>query len=607
MKKIDRLIKKIDDAPLWLLIFPLLVLYFWYYIKLGPNSVFEIHDQLDERIVNNVFNARHLFDKTSVFPEMFDGGVPKTGMTISAITFLFYRWFRPFKAFMLEYLVAEICAFLGTYFCVKRFGKSSILATISGMAIMWMRFRPAYGLSVVGFPIAFYAFSDLFFKCKEEKQDKHPKKYVIQIIIDFALIVFYGCMTSLAWVGFAVVIILFVADVVLLVRSIIKRRWAKYMLFYIGSAILVITDVLMNFELFAQMVLGNGYISHRTDWGVDGYPFHQAWNIFMYGDGDVIFSMQAYFMIPIVILLIVYGLRYRKLNESEKRTWEIAISLFVSNVLFALIYGFFGTEFYTSMRASSHGLLRSFQLNRFYWLYPGTWYILAGLLFSLPVRYHGRYEEDDSNEKYSLLKKWPAIITWLIIMIAIIPAAWKTRQTGWWILNKSQYKNNMSVGLISWKDFYADDLMKEIDDYIGKDKSSYRVASLGLYPCVPQVYGFYTIDGYSDNYPIEYKYSFRKIIEKELDKSPSQKMYYDTWGSRVYLLTSHSPGNYGAKSENFVYETLELDTKAMYDMNCRYIFSAGEVKNAENLNLELMKIFEQEDSFYRIYLYRIKD
>ncbi len=107
MKKVDNIIKKIDEAPLWLLLFPLLVLYFWYYIKLGQNAVFEIHDQLDERVVNNLLNARHLFDGVSIFPEMFESGVPKNGMAYSAITFIFYRLFSPYVAFMLEYVVVR--------------------------------------------------------------------------------------------------------------------------------------------------------------------------------------------------------------------------------------------------------------------------------------------------------------------------------------------------------------------------------------------------------------------------------------------------------------------------------------------------------------------
>ncbi len=604
MKKIDNILKKIDEAPLWILLFPLLVLFFWYYIKLGQNAVFEIHDQLDERVVNNVLNARHLFEGLSDFPEMFESGVPTNGMAFSAITFLFYRWFSPYVAFMLEYAVAEVAAFLGTYFCIKKFGKSSIMATLGGMAMMWMRFRPSYGLSLVGFPIVFYAFSDLFFITFSKETDK-KKRIIIKTVTDMLLIVFYGCMSSLVWIGYAVVLIVFFADAALFIITCIKKKPFKYIWFYVGSVVLVITYVLMYHRLFLQFVLRGDFISHRDDWGVGGYPFYQTWNIFLYGDGDYIFSLQRYLIIPILALLVVYGIGLKKLNKIEKRAWIIAASLLVSNVVFALAYGFYGSQFYTSLRATSDGIIRSFQFNRMYWLYPGTWYICAGLLFSVVVSFHTR-EHENNTKKYQFFGKWPAIVVWLIIFFAVLPFAWQTRQKSDWILNKSQYKNNMSVGLISWKDFYAEDLMREIDEYIGKDKSTYRIASLGIYPCVAQVYGYYVIDGYSDNYPLEYKYRFRKIIEKELEKDPVIKDYYDNWGSRVYVFTAKRPDDYGAKRQNFVYEDLEIDTSLMYEMGCRYIFSAGEIANPERLNLKFLSTFEHSDSFYRIYLYEIE-
>ena len=54
--------------------------------------------------------------------------------------------------------------------------------------------------------------------------------------------------------------------------------------------------------------------------------------------------------------------------------------------------------------------------------------------------------------------------------------------------------------------------MQEIDDAIGRDKSTYRVAHLGISPAPALMHGFYTVDGYSNNYPLEYKHRFREVI-----------------------------------------------------------------------------------------------
>lgn len=42
--------------------------------------------------------------------------------------------------------------------------------------------------------------------------------------------------------------------------------------------------------------------------------------------------------------------------------------------------------------------------------------------------------------------------------------------------------------------------------------------SVGIYPAAAAYNGFHCLDGYSNNYPLEYKHAFRQIMEGELDK-----------------------------------------------------------------------------------------
>src|SRR5699024_9806710 len=80
--------------------------------------------------------------------------------------------------------------------------------------------------------------------------------------------------------------------------------------------------------------------------------------------------------------------------------------------------------------------------------------------------------------------------------------------------------------------------------YIGKETDTYKVGSAGLYPSIALYNGFYCIDGYSNNYSLEYKHEFRKIIENELNKNESLKAYFDDWGNRCYLFSSEIPFQY---------------------------------------------------------------
>ena len=132
--------------------------------------------------------------------------------------------------------------------------------------------------------------------------------------------------------------------------------------------------------------------------------------------------------------------------------------------------------------------------------------------------------------------------------------------------------------------------MKQVEAAIGRDMSAYRVAHLGISPAPSLMHGFYTVDGYSNNYPLEYKHRFRQVIETELEKNESTRLYFDQWGSRCYLFngTSGTYWNMG-KHENVKYENLEFDTNQLKEMGGKYIFAGMQIANEQELGLKLMR------------------
>lgn len=333
--------------------------------------------------------------------------------------------------------------------------------------------------------------------------------------------------------------------------------------------------------------------------------------------------------------------------------WLVLIILI--NVLAALFYGFCQSQVVVDFRNSVSGFLHYFSPQRVYWIYPTTWYVAAGLAAGLIWRDHDflsgkrRIVEREEMSAFPFRQmsdtghnigktsgtgnniwKLPGsgnniwkpsgtgrkiagdIFAWLLICAILTPTAWQIRQNSIWILNKSQYKNNCSVGLMSWADYFAEDLMGEIETAIleetGQSQEEYRVASLGMCPAVALEAGFYCIDGYSNNYSLEYKHEFREIIEAELEKCPPMKGYFDNWGSRCYLFTEESQNYYYlAKDADFRYEKLRLDTEKMKELGCKYLFSAAEIEegNAEWLGLELFGVFDTKGSYYRVWVYEL--
>ncbi len=119
-------------------IFPLF--YSW------DGCIFEINDQLDESIMNYMLPARHLWDGSTVYPEML-GGVNASGMQPSAILFLpLYCLFSARVAFLTQYMICFVLAFLGMYLLVKESTESSILAVIAGACFCVLPLYPVYGL-----------------------------------------------------------------------------------------------------------------------------------------------------------------------------------------------------------------------------------------------------------------------------------------------------------------------------------------------------------------------------------------------------------------------------------------------------------------------------
>lgn len=107
----DRIIRRIDGAGLFWLGILFFVVVFAPFAVLKGGSVFEIHDQLDESMMNYVLTAKH--PGQAVIPEIFQGGVSAGGMQPAAVFFLpLYRILSPLKAFLVQYAICFIVGFL---------------------------------------------------------------------------------------------------------------------------------------------------------------------------------------------------------------------------------------------------------------------------------------------------------------------------------------------------------------------------------------------------------------------------------------------------------------------------------------------------------------
>ena len=576
LERVDKAITAVDSGPLWIIGLLLLGAVFLPLFILGEKCVFPIHDQLDETILTYVLNAKYLRTGTEVFPELM-GGINASGMQPSAVLFIpLYRIFSAFTAFLIQYGIVFAAGFFGMYFCVREITKSSILALAAAGCFSMLPVQPIYGLSVMGVPLLLYSFLCLYRK-------KH-------IFLSFVLILFFGLTTHLVLIGYVVLGLWVLA----LLWMLLRRRLDKWTVF--GFLWLLGIYIAVNYRLFAELLLGQGsYVSHREELVNGAFPFWNAvWGLFL-NSAQHADSLHKYLIVPILAMLILGGVFFHRLEQSERQMFAAAVAGFVLLLGIAVFYGFCKSPVVVDFKNGCSGFLRYFQMERFYWLYPAGWYLEFALCFSLWWKHQSG-------------KLWQSLTVKLAVLcLVLLPTLQQIKINSYFYMNVNQYNNGSGItGYISWESYYAEDLMEELEQAIGRNMSTYRVAHLGMSPAPALMHGFYTVDGYSNNYPLEYKHRFRRVIEKELEKSEDTAVYFDTWGSRCYLFNA-ATGNAWmlGKNTGVVYEKLELNMEALKELGCEYLFSCGEILNADELDLSLMGYFETETGYWGVWLYEV--
>lgn len=575
LKQTDVLIQHLDHCTLWWIGILITVVFFLPYFVLGDGCIFEINDQLDESIMNYMLPARHLWDGSTIYPEMLNG-VNASGMQPSAVLFLpLYRLISARTAFLTQYIICFLAAFSGMYLLVKEITDSSILAMIAGGCFCVLPLYPVYGLSEFGIPLILYGALCLW------KQKN--------VIWGLLITVVFGLTSHLIYTGYVVLGFWVIALVYALAKK-KKNQW-----FPIGFAVLFAIYVLVNRALIREILFGTGiYISHREEMVSSATPFFETfWNVFQ-NSAQHAPSLHKYLILPIVLFLILGA--FCKKEETDRNIYKAAVINFLFLIAIALFYAFCHLSAVVDWKNNATGFLHYFQMHRVYWLYPAAWYLEFAWAAAVPWR--TKVPHTDARMRVGKLA---------VILICLLPTLQLLKVNSGMYLNVNQINNGSGItGYISWESWFAEDLMQEIDDAIGRDKSTYRVAHLGISPAPSLMHGFYTVDGYSNNYPLEYKHRFREVIAAELEKNEEVRVYFDLWGNRCYLFNNIT-GNYMQlkKGNTLVYEGLEFDMDALRELGCEYLFSGAEIGDAERMGLELVGYYETDGSYWGIWVYCI--
>lgn len=562
------------------------------YLILNENSIVPYHDQLDGEIIAYIYQAKYLFSGQTVIPE-FLGGAPATSLVPPApLAVLLFRFLSPFHAYFILQVMGQLTAYVGMFRLAELLTGKGPAALAAALLYAFLPFLPVYGLSQYGIPLLLVCIYKLY---------KGRSRAAM------AYIAFYSAMSSLTLCGFAWLMLGGIGILALAVCG----RWRAHKPVVWGYGLMFGIYLAENISLIAQLLgLGESFISHKSEYVLHGESFIISfWEFLRYNaEHSRDNHLWILYLAVIILMMAIVKALYRRIKTGGQAGKNLRIfqeetmqgckwlALDMAAICFlCLIAALWESNVGVGIRVRL-GTLGAFQMDRVLWLTPALWY--AGLALILSILWNGS-----------------VCVRWLGYGVSFLMLG----GMGIGGLKNSMVKPCVQEILIadyetiSWADYLALGVMEQVEAFIeeneNRSKESYRVASLGIDPAAALYHGFYCVDGYSNNYSLEYKHRFRKVIAPELERSEWLRDYYDQWGNRCYLVCAEIPGYYNIEKGTAWYNSLQIDTAALKDLGCDYILSAAYIVNAEEENLTLLNenALETQESYYRIYIYRIEE
>ena len=578
------------------------------YFVLGENSYVQVHDQMDGEILNYIYQAKYLF-KSQVIPEFMNGMNKASMLPPAPFGVLFYLIFQPFQAFALMHFFLLIIGFMGMYLLLRKCGIRLEVCLITAVLYCYIPFYPVYGLAFLGQPLLILCFWNLL-----------EKKNSVISILGIAL---YAGFSSLALVGYAWVGsgILFILYIIIKKKGILVKRAS------LGVITLLGVYILTNIELLTSIIRKSEFTTHREEMKL------LPWENLLDTVRDLLFTGGSYspvyskFLFPATLLLLIVILllvRTKKASPKLRERGRLIAALLATLLVGICLCTLWTSGFILTIRQSMGGSLAYFQADRIYWIFPFIWVVILALDLDCLLEMANMKNIDRNIEANSVMNSKPRFGFTRTIIIILAGVLFLVQ--GYQIAQDSTLNINARLMLvdgyhkITWKSLYMEDVFEEIKEAINKEEAhhtnanpeqyqnTYSVVSLGMYPSIPLYNGFTCVDGYSNNYSLDYKKQFRKIIADELQKNEEAIRYFDDWGNRLYLVSS----KYGfnsllQKGQGYEFSDLAFDMKAMRGLGTRYIFSAAPIVDANELGMTLLSgsPFSSDTSYYEVWVYRI--
>ena len=567
------------------------------YYVLRENAYFMVHDELDDGIFKFVLYAENFGVNGNFIPE-FMGGQNRSSITVSAFWgVLIYKLFKPYTAYAIMLTLVVLTGYTGLYLLGKEISDNPFASFVTASLFSYLPFKSMFGLNIVGFPLLIWILINL------------SKRKIKDSALFFIALVFYATGITLAWGGYMSIGFLSLAIIVFLFFK--KKMNINILNLLIADAILIVIQIITSWDLILGTFGPNAVLSHREELVLNSRS--DLFNLFkemMYVGGSHsecasrIIALSAPMMIIFIPVLLVFLNKEKiALAKDIKKKYINLCIFYASCVLNALFTCFYTCAPVVEFRQNAGGILKTFQINRIYWIMPACFMCVFICEISIFFDIAKLFLNKSLFKKGRLFAVLPVIC--IIGLIAIYSRDVYFSSPFYHNIRLMFFQKTYHVD--SWRKYYAEDLFSKVDETIGRGKNEYKVACIGVNSSVALFNGFYTVDGYSTDYPLEYKHKFRKVIENELNKDEGLKGYFDNWGNRCYLYTAALGNNfdiYRGENENI---SPDWNIDELKKLGCDYIISGVNIENADSLGLKLLNeepLIADEDS-YAIRIYEI--
>ncbi|MBY0121336.1 DUF6044 family protein [Bacillus sp. S/N-304-OC-R1] len=551
-----------NKAEKWLLIFAFIALAIFVsplYI-LGENAHIRVHDNLDSNLAwYKVLAESGMLTGSvhAVIPQIINGQLSRNafGTEFSLIVWL-YALFPTMLAYAISQTITRVFAFIGMYLLLKTHLLKEnnwihLLINIgTSLAFSFTPVWPSGMLSTLGMPLALWAFLNI------RKRESMWKSYLALTLLPFYSSIVLGFFFLLSAMG-----IFWLTDVL--------RGKGWNWRFLLSIVYMTVMFFIVEYRLVYSFLFDDEPNS-RDEYFHARLSFWRSIRLtyknYIYGHHHAA-TIHTLVILPVMVLAFLLVLRKKAWKAERMFTF-----LFILNLALSAWYAFWFYRGWLPLTERFH-FLDTFNFARYHFLRP----LVVYMLFALSLKI--------------LLRSWLKKVVPLLVAAQVLVCALTNEEI--------IYQTKPTV-----KQFFAEEQFREIKDYIGIPQEEYRVASIGIHPAIAQYNGFYTLDTYNNFYPLTYKYQFRKIIEKELAKNKTIRIYFDEWGGRCYIFTAELGKRYMFKKNTKKrLKNLELNIEPFKEMGGRYIFSAVPIDNAAENSLSLERTFESDSSAWKIYLY----